>query len=146
MVYTRKELTAEINEAIESLLAKGSTVVVAWLVQLILKNHPDEAATDFSQCARYEFVNDEVGRCVRKFKEPEPDELAQLTLPGFKRLQKAYRITRDDDQIIVPIEAMTDDELLAKAEEHDLMSKGHRTHAREIRRYVSQRNKARKAS
>src|SRR5258706_8643914 len=141
MPYTRKDLTQEINSEIDDRLASGQAINVSWLIQSILAIHPEDDLSDFSKCARFEFVNDEVGRCVRRFKEPEPEELAQLTLPGFKKLQKAYRLTRNDEAIIVPIEAMSDDELEAKAIEHDEASRGHRTHARELRRYIKARRR-----
>lgn len=143
MAYTRKDLATEINDEIEIKLSAGMTIVDSWLVQAILSKHDETDLSDFSKCARLEFVKDEVGRCVRRFKEPEPDELDQLTLPGFRRLQKAYKIEREEQQLIVPIELMSDAELEAKALEHDNMAKGHNVHAREIRRYIKARQKHR---
>ena len=145
MAYSRNDLRNEINQIVEAALANNQPVIVAWLVQSVLAAHPEPGLSEFSAFARFVFVNDEADRCVRRFKEPEPGELDEMTLPGFKRLQKAYRIERDGDSMIVPIEAMTDAELEARAAEHDAMARGHRRHANEIRRYLKARGKARRA-
>jgi len=146
MAYSRHDLTIEINEVIEERLAAGSDVIVPWLIQAILASHEEVGLSDFSVCARMEFVADEVGRCVRRFKEPTPDELEELTLPGFKHLQRAYKFERGGQTTIIPIEAMTDEELEAKADEHDKMARGHLGHAREIRRYLKARKSMRGAA
>jgi hypothetical protein len=147
MSYSRTELTNEINGIIGERLDENQPIAVGWIVQLVLKKHWEILPlSDFSTFARHEIVNDEVARCVRRFKDPRPDEMAQLVLPGFKHLQKAYRIARNSESMIVPVTAMTDDELLAKVQEHRAMASGHNEHADEIVRYVQQRQEARAAS
>lgn len=66
---------------------------------------------------------------------------AELLLPGFKHLCKAYPMTRDDEVVIVPVDMCTDDELKARAAQLDEMAKGCTAHALEIREYLIARTR-----
>jgi hypothetical protein len=75
MAYSRKELAKEVTQKIDDKREEGKAIIVGWLVHEVLLDHPEENdLSEFSKCARLEFVTDEVGRCVRRFKEPLPEE------------------------------------------------------------------------
>lgn len=67
---------------------------------------------------------------------------AQLVLEGFERLQKEYLIEEDGAQVSVPIEEMSDAQLMEKHAELRAMGDGCYLHADEILRYVERRRAA----
>ncbi len=160
MAMSISQLTTEIKQIISDGIDAGRVMPAHWIVHTVLRKHPivydqDKVGTsrcdsDYAELARHELARQHVRRVLRLFKNPEPE---LPTLPGFCRLLKAYSTTREDDffttddddddeelnATIVPVEQMTDDELLARADYYDAMSDGCREHARELRRYVQDR-------
>lgn len=90
----------------------------------------------------HDTVHDEVRKRINKEKASEQGEddiiQCELVMEGYEHLQKVYVI----DNAILPIESMSDDQLLAKAEEHDRLAIGNANHAKEIRRYVEERHQS----
>lgn len=143
-----QELRKPVFEAVETAIAKGKVVKREWMVHEIVKDRqfagPDR---NWLRLTAYYAIKDLVGRAIRAFaKAQEEDESnPQMILKGYERLQKSYALTRDDEIVFVPIEQCTDEELEAKAVEHEAQSQGHLDHARELRRYIAKRKKAQRA-
>lgn len=158
MSFSKTDLTKEIKSVINKRVDEGLSTPAPWIVSCILANHPvryDEDTIGTSKCdssyaelARQELAWTYVRKVLRQFKKPTPD---LPTLPGFKHLQKAYScqdsaVEEDDSDlgnvVIVPVDQLSDDQLLAKAEQYEKMGDGCYEHAAELRRFVRIRRKA----
>ena len=133
-------VTAEVRKFIADKIANGETIVVDWLTHEIINSkgaiEGDDA--EFYRVCAYKHIRDVVRACVGKYDaKPITDE--QLTLEGFEHLQVAYTGPRGDQIVLVPVNQLTDAELLDRAAEYDVMAKGCKSHAREIRSYVETR-------
>lgn len=137
-MYSISDLDAEIAQEAESMV-NGETPK-NWLIQAVLKKHQRIEGPDAEMafaCMR-ETVANRVNKYFSALKANQIND-PQLPLPGFKRLQQRYVITRRGQQAIVAIHNMTDAEIEAKAIEMDMMAEGCREHARELRRYIRRR-------
>lgn len=133
-------ITSEVRKFIADKIARGETIVVEWLTHEIVNGKDSiegEDAPFFRVCA-YKHVKNVVKGCIGKY-DVKPATDSQLTLDGFEHLQVAYTVIRDDQVTLVPVGQLTDIELLGRADEYELMAKGCRAHAREIRSYTSAR-------
>lgn len=143
-----QELRKPVFEAVEEAISKRKEVRRDWMVHELVKDRqfagPDRT---WLRLTAYYAIKDLVGRAIRAFaKAQEEDESnPQMILKGYERLQKSYALKRDEEIVFVAIEECTDDELEAKAVEHEAQSQGHLAHARELRRYITQRKKAKRA-
>jgi len=139
-MYTLKELSTEISNAVESAMMARAPIQKTWLIQKIISNHPDVngADADFYTCATRDTIRQFVDRHFRSIKLIEDESSAnnQMVLAGFERLQTYYTIERQGEFQIVPIESMSVKELHRKADEHFRQSDGHRIHAEELMRYA----------
>lgn len=142
-------LQTEINEAIDALIRERKKVVPQWVTHSIcmahragLKGTGDDR--DFWEYCTYAKVRQEITRVINKrgaTQGADPRTSGhQLVLVGFERhlLQDMYVVTRDGVEIGVPIvgpDAITDDELDAKAAQYDTMAATTRAHADELRRF-----------
>lgn len=135
------ELSNEVEAAINERLSRREVAPASWITQAVVAAHPGIAGDDapFYVLCAYEHVRDTVREVLRKIKKDETEQDQQNTLPGFKHLQKRYLVTRDEDQVVVAIESMTHDEIEAKCAELETMATGCMAHARELRRYASDR-------
>jgi len=147
MSYSPGDLRREIRDVVAADLEAGREINRGWLVHALLSKHPLGAIKDrdFNVLCRQSAVVDAVREVLRdlKFAERSPEAVSgsgQLPLPGFKHLQRGYPVDRDGDSIIKPIQVMSDEELLAKAEVYETMADGCREHADELRRYVASRS------
>lgn len=94
---------------------------------------------DFYRVCTYQKVHEVAKTCVAKYNaEDQPSR--QIALPGFEHLQVAYPVARNGVKLLVPINRMTDEEIMERAEEYDAMAKGCRDHARELRGYITKRS------
>ncbi|MEK7888261.1 hypothetical protein AAB992_14170 [Burkholderia contaminans] len=138
-MFSRPDLTREICAVIGVTIGRKHP---DWITEAVMKRHPVPPGVDgeFYVFAARGYVRKVVAETLTRAKLTAslvPDE--QLVLPGFLRLQKEYLIEEDGTTIAIPIEEMTHDQLLIKADELDLMGEGCHQHAEEIRRYVGQR-------
>lgn len=133
-------ITDEVHHLIDDKLSAGYPVNPAWVVTELLAKHDKIEGDDvefYRVCASkelYRIVSGAVGRYNPRGKTDE-----QLTLPGWKRLVKAYPIERNGDTVLVPIDKCTDAELQAHAASLDEMARGCRAHAAELRQYLKSR-------
>lgn len=141
-MYSQSDLSDEIRRAHQALEKQGDGVAAkSALISLILAAHAriNGEDKDFAMLCVQLAVYAGVDKLFREVKAGEKDGDEGPPIPGFERLQKHYVIQRDGDSCIVPIFAMTDDELEAKAKEHEGMATGHVEHAKELRRFREER-------
>lgn len=137
--YSVKDLQSEIAKKIEWLKCNnGSTLHPDWITGAVLSDHQDihGADRDFYACCTRLEVRNETRRQLNRYRakaEAEPDE--QLTLEGFNRLQEYYLVDRDETQVAVRIDNLSDEEIDAKAVEYESMGRGCFEHAQELYRY-----------
>lgn len=134
------DVSKEVRKIIADKIASGETIVVDWLAHEIVagKSAIDGDDAPFYRVCAYTHVRDVVKRCVGKYDvKPTTDE--QLILAGFEHLQVAYSVCRGDQTVLVPVDQLSDRELLDRAAEYELMARGCRAHAAEIRSYVQAR-------
>lgn len=133
-------IAAEVRKFIADKIDGGEIIIVDWLTHQIVnsKDGIEGDDTEFYRVCAYKHVRDVVRSCVGKY-DAKPVTDAQLTLDGFEHLQVAYTVPRGDQIVLVPVNQLTDAELLDRAAEYDLMAKGCKAHAREIRSYVESR-------
>lgn len=133
----------EITSFIASKVGRDEIINMDILVHEIVESRsgivgPD---ADFYRVCTYKTVHDVAKTCVAKYNAKDQPS-RQISLPGFEHLQVAYPVARNGVKLLVPINRMTDDELMERAEEYDAMAKGCRDHARELRGYVTKRSSA----
>jgi hypothetical protein len=133
----------EIRDLIETTVASGGAVKKAWLVHAICQRHAADLGSDWSWRRAYNDTDAMVRRIIGQLKQLEFETTpaqGELFGGGYERLQKLYTVERDGDSVIVAVEDMTDDELIAKEHEHDAASIGHALHRDELRRYRLERS------
>lgn len=152
MGYNAESLTAEIRAIISDLEQRNERKVPDWITSAVLKKHPlpksmPEDDADFALLCEHAHVRSTVGKVLGRPKlevnaAPDP----QLVLEGFEHLQKEYVVTAESGaKVSIPIEQISDDQLLEKADELDATSITLAAHAVEMRRYVAERGQKRAA-
>lgn len=136
------DLVNEITTLIEARIGGGEPVAATWVTQEIVGLHPDVRGEDapWYRSRAYDDVRAAVRHVVRSYKPAVEGTDEQLLLPGFERLQKAYLVSRDGDQIVVPTNQLTDEEVDAKVGELRRMAEGCHLHADELIRYRKTRS------
>ena len=136
-------VTSQVRKFIADKVSRGEIIVVDWLTNEIISNKASIQGDDepFYRVCAYIHVKDVVKRCIGKY-DVKPITDSQLTLDGFEHLQVAYTVTRADQIVLVPVNQLSDRELLGRADEYEQMAKGCRAHAREIRSYIASRSVA----
>lgn len=140
-MYSQSDLFVEVCKIIDDTVDKGQQTQASWIATSVITKHPEITGNDsdfYTLCAR-EHVRDTVRSALRRYKPQAGDSDPNLVLPGFKRLLKAYPIEREGDQVIVPIDQLSDPELDAKINELRAMGEGCFEHADELTRYKGQR-------
>ena len=136
-----ESLYSDVRDFIQSKLDAGLILRAEWVTAEIIasKAEPECADADFYLICARNHLAEVVKKCIGKYSaKPTTDE--QLKLPGFEHMQKAYQVEREGVRLLVPTDRLTDAELLARAEEYDLMAVGCRAHARELREFVERRS------
>lgn len=120
----------------------GHELTVANYVDAVMVDHADISGpdADFHIICTRNYVKDVVRSCIGKYAPKANDNDAQLVLAGFEHLQVAYTVERAGQTFLVPVGKLTDIELERRAQEYEQMAAGCRSHAREIREYIAQRN------
>jgi hypothetical protein len=140
----QQELENEIAALVDAEIGAGKPIAATWLTHAVVASHgeiPDDGSGYHELCT-YAHTRDSVRRVLRRYEVKEEGPDPQVALPGFERLQTAYLVTRDKEQVIVPIDQLTDVEIDAKCTELDAMAKGCLQHADELRRYKAARAEA----
>lgn len=132
----------EVREFVEGKIAAGVIVRVDWLTSEYIgsKSRIDGDDYPFYKICAQAHVNEVVRRVVGKYDSKPKSEIdPQGRLKGFDHLQRAYTVIRAGVNVLVPIDKLTDDELLQRAAEYKEMAKGCGKHAEEIRQFVASR-------
>ena len=110
-------LLAEIQAVVDGQLAAGAVVRASWVTQAVVQARGALSGDDagWYRSRAYESVRAAVGELVRRSGGDEDGESdAALVLPGFEKLQARYLITREGEACIVPLDDLTEEEMLAK--------------------------------
>lgn len=139
-MYKISHLTKEIRAIIDSRIQRNDPVKPDWVTKEILDAHQEISGddSDFYFCLAREAIRDQVRKQINRFRLTPEQALVvdkQIVLPGFERLQRAYLIEINGDQIAIPIEKMTDAQLQTKITELEAMGDGCYQHATELKRY-----------
>lgn len=127
-----------LEDAGEAFKAQEITQEVCDRFQAGLSEHDDR--NFWTHCGHQE-VRDQVRAVIgKRYKNTGQPADEQLVLPGFRHLQKHYLVERGGDEVAVPIDTMTDEELDAKSELYRSMGLACFQHADEIQRYKSRRS------
>lgn len=148
MSYSPKDLREEAQSIIDEVLTKGQIVNPDWIAHAIVAAHPlpdgfEGEDAEFTEICRWQHTRDVVRQTVNRFKEyAKAANDSQLVMPGWEHLQRGYLVTRDKEQQLVPVTALSDHEFESKAQEYEHMGRGCFAHAQEIRRYIRMRKSA----
>ncbi len=117
-------------------------IPTSWLVQHIFDRHKESFTDDFGRGVAFDAFRSYVREVMQKYKldakrEDEPDP--QMVLPGYKRVQKRYLVTRNRESISVPAEQLTRLEVDDKIGELRRMGHGCFEHADELGKYLAER-------
>jgi hypothetical protein len=133
-------ITSEVRKFIANKIASKETVVIDWLTNDIVSSKDEIEGSDlpFYRVCAFKHVRDIVKSCVGKY-DRKPSTDSQIVLPGFEHLQVAYTVSRDGENVLVPVDLISDEELAMRAAEYDGMAQGCLAHALEIREYIKAR-------
>lgn len=135
---SKTDVTTEIRRLVQERISGGITIRVEWFTQEILhkKDRIEGDDADFYVACAVDFIKDTVKRCIGEY-APRAATITdkQIVMDGFDHLQKAYTIQRDGEQLLVPVQFLSDAELEARAAEYEAMARGCIAHAKEIRAY-----------
>jgi hypothetical protein len=125
---------SQVKAIIADRIEAGEQVVVDWLTHEIVRGKEliDTPDSDFFRACAYVHVKDVVKRVVGKY-DSGPASDAQYVLEGFQHLQKAYTVQRQGQNILVPVDQLSIEEIEARADEYDTMAAGCVAHAKELR-------------
>lgn len=139
-----ENVASEVRKYIADKISRGEQIVVEWLTNEIVnaKSSIDGDDLPFYRTCAYSHVKEVVKRSVGKYDRKAPQTDKQIVMAGFEHFQVAYTVERSGDVVLVPIDQINDDELLARALEYDAMAEGCINHAQEIRKYVRARSEA----
>ena len=138
-----KDLQNIVSRVINNKIDRGEAVVMSWAVNDVLGQFPDVSGgdVDFYLCTARNHVLKIVKASVKKY-EPTGESSRQIVLDGFEHLQSAYPVDRHGERVLVPVDALSIEELEARALELEVMAAGCINHAKEIRSYIAQRRQA----
>ena len=147
-MFTRSDLTTEISCVILDLDERSQKKHPDWITETIMQMHQPPGGNDaeFYSFNTRANVREAVAAQLRRAKlKADIASDSQLVLEGFERLQKEYLIDEDGAQVSVPVEKMSDAQLMEKWHELRAMGDGCYLHANEILRYIDIRNGERAA-
>jgi hypothetical protein len=142
-VYSYSDLSSEIREEITLRLNGKPEVPAEWIVNAIAQRHTKKATRlpEFFRFCTLEYLRSEVRKAVNRAKQADVED-EQLILPGYERLQVRYALERSGQACFVRLEAMTTQEIIAKAREYDRMGNGCFKHRDELMDYAQKRMSA----
>ncbi len=140
-MYSFAELQREISKVIDQKRALKEKLHPSWITTAIMESHSDITGVDadFHKCCSRVSIRKEVTQQVNRIDADPANPSQQLILDGFDHLQSYYVVERDGELVGVPVDEVSNAELLRKADEYDAMGRACMKHADEIRRYVSNR-------
>jgi len=139
---TQKDIEKQASELITAKITAGEVVEMNWAVRELISGMGEiegEGAEFYTLCADF-LAWRIVKRIVGKYDiAGRVSEYGQLDLDGFSHLQKGYTVRRDETIKLVPVDKLTDEEILGRADEYVKISEALLEHANEMRDYVARR-------
>ena len=136
---------AEINDVLNRLATQGQEWRAQWVAHEICARHEggivDGDDGDFWRGNGYMAVRELVTRAINKRagdKQDLPKSL-QMSMFGWEHLQDYYIVTRDGEDIGIPVTSLTAAELRGKAETYRKMGAACFAHADELDRFSAVR-------
>ena len=139
---SKTDVTREIRGMVQDRIEAGVIIRVDWFTTEILsmKDKIEGDDADFYIACGVDFIKESVKRCIGDYKPKAAMIIdAQIVMDGFDHMQKAYTFDRDGEQVLVPVDMLTSDEIEGRARELEAMAKGCISHARELRAYAASR-------
>lgn len=140
---SRTDVTTEIRRMVQDRIDAGVSIRVEWFTQEVLHMKPniDGDDADFYVACAVDFIKETVKNCIGSY-APKAAAVTdrQIVMDGFDYMQKAYTVQRNGEQLLVPVQCLTDEELEARALEYEAMARGCIAHAKELRAYRRSRN------
>lgn len=132
---------SEIRKTITDCIDRGEVHTVSSYVDRIMADHPsiEGADADFYLICARAIIKDLASKVIGKFNPKGEQADEQLVLEGFKHLQIACTVQRGGSTVLVPIDQLTDIELINRRNEFAAMREGLAAHIREIDEYLSLR-------
>ncbi|MGQ3297726.1 hypothetical protein [Reyranella sp.] len=136
-------IRTEVRAVIEEKISAGVAIRADWVAVGILetKSKVEGDDAEFYRVCAYNEIRRIAKEVLGKWKATD-ETPAQLVLPGFTHLCKAYPMERDGEVVLVPVDQCSASELLLRAEQLDEMAAGCRAHAKEIRAYLLAKSEA----
>lgn len=141
------QLSEEIHRVLDRLEGQGAEWRASFITEQIVRNH-SEALTDddrslFWRHCGYAETRREVTRCINTRAGDRPTEKPseQIALPGYEHLQRYYVVTRDEEDVGVAVDQLTDMEIEAKVSRYRAMGRACFAHADELVRYRAKRRR-----
>lgn len=141
-----QKLNEEIAAKVDEIVKKGGPLFPDWIAHAICNDHADGLAdgneeADFWRHNGYRTVRRQVGTFITKNFKPEErkDERRQFIFPGFDHVQTHYVVERDGDEIAIPTNSLTDEEIDAVVSRMRSSAATLYAHADELERFKSYR-------
>lgn len=133
-------LKVEITVVLDRLESQGKAMLAPWITHSICNKHKDGLAqnddAEFWEFGGYKTCRSMVTRTINQRAGDNPiGEQKQALLPGFEHLQSFYVVDRKGDEVGIPVDLMTDEEIDDKAEMYRKMAGACIGHADELIRY-----------
>ena len=138
---------SEVRMFVTDKIESGESIRVDWLSNEIIQSKSNIDGDDypFYRVCALAHIQEVVRQCIGKYNDASSKKDEQLVLDGFEHLQKAYTVVRNNVNMLIPIDLLTDEELFSRAEEYKLMAKGCLKHAKEIKNFISNRSSSKVA-
>ena len=138
-----KELEKEASKMIADRIQNNQPVQMTWAVNELIQKQgiiKGDGVPFYELCAR-EYIYNVIKKAVSKYESASTNEAEsnQTTLVGYDLLQEAYTVERDKERQLIPVNDLTDQELLERADEFEKQSATLIAHAEEIRLFVAKR-------
>jgi hypothetical protein len=164
MAYSGSDLLIEARKLIDKRIEKGGVAHPDWVATELFREHkaafedalhqrfcPEMPRKNFSldleefgffSLSAQKWTRETVTKALKHYDcKLEEATDPQLVLPGYEYLQRAYSVSRGGENVIVPIDHLTDAEIDARADELDAMATGAAKHAEELRKYKRRRRR-----
>ena len=136
----RDRLVGEINTTLDRLAKKKRPWRASWIAHEVCKRHTNGLAknddADFWRYCGYAECRDEVRRAINKRTDENAadndDDRQKSLMPGFDHLQRYYVVERENEEVGVPVELMSDEEIDSKIARYRAMGAACFAHADEL--------------
>ncbi|KAB2680354.1 hypothetical protein [Brucella pseudintermedia] len=131
------KIRSEMHQIVAENLANGIVVDVDMLCLGLMEKRGtiEGEGAEFYRVHTFKDVKRIAKSVIGKYDAKDTTD-AELLLPGFKHLCKAYPMKRQGKSVLVPVDQCSDFELINRATQLEDMASGCRSHAGEIREYV----------